>query len=62
MTETSSLYQTQPTGFINVARAAELLSKTEEQIRSMCVKGELPGALKKEQRWVIPVGVIPEPE
>ena len=39
--------------------AAPLLGVTERQARRMCVKGELPGAVKKDGQWWIPVSADP---
>lgn len=37
-----------------VAEAAAKLDVTEQRVRQMCTKGELPGAEKKDGRWMIP--------
>lgn len=48
------------TDSVDIKKAAELLGKTERQIRFMCINGTLSGAVKNGNRWKIPMTAHPK--
>jgi len=48
------------TDSVDIKKAAELLGRTERQIRFMCTKGTLSGAVKNGNRWKIPITAHPK--